>query len=597
VELIGYLGTTSVLSARVVSLRRVIERWSRDQVLALAPDTASHKAAQGVSAPGKWSGAGVLDDVVWGECKGSGSTPYRACVDLSEPAYRCSCPSRKFPCKHALGVLLLWSSDGVAAAEAHPDWVAEWLAQRRDRAAKQAAKVEAARERAERTDQGSPDGATRAADADRRTAQRAERVTAGLSELERWLADQVGQGVAGARRSGPADWDDLAKRLVDAQAPGVAGAVGRFHRVLGEEDWPGRLLEEYAMAHLLAVAHRRSGDLPEGLRETVRSRIGFPVTRESVLASEPVRDRWDVIGSRDEEQDRLLARRVWLRGRSTGRPALVLSFAPVGQALDASLVVGTTIDADLAFYPGAVPLRALVAERHGPGLPAHVAPAAQESPGAPSQEPTAAPRQATAPGQEPTAAPGHASAAATGYPSTTCFGHASAAASGHATAGGTGPPPGVGIAELSVQIADALAGDPWTQSWPAVLAGVIPVRDRGWLLADADADIANDAGADSDTGALATTVTGTRALATTTTTTETETDSDADATGGIAIDGGGLGGARGAVEALPLHASAGTPWSLLAVSGGHPVTVAVEWTPQGLRPLTIWDEEGQVVLL
>jgi hypothetical protein len=66
------------------------------------------------------------------------------------------------------------------------------------------------------------------------------------------------------------------------------------------------------------------------------------------------------------EEDRLVARRVWLRGRETGRSALVLSFAAPGRALDASLVVGDTLDAELAFYPGAQPLRALVAACHSP---------------------------------------------------------------------------------------------------------------------------------------------------------------------------------------------------------------------------------------
>ena len=49
----------------------------------------------------------------------------------------------------------------------------------------------------------------------------------------------------------------------------------------------------------------------------------------------------------------------------TGRYALVLSFAAaVGESLDNSLAVGSQTDADLAFYPGAVPLRALVATRY-----------------------------------------------------------------------------------------------------------------------------------------------------------------------------------------------------------------------------------------
>jgi len=84
-----------------------------------------------------------------------------------------------------------------------------------------------------------------------------------------------------------------------------------------------------------------------------------------VLADgEPVRDHWQVLARRDLEQDRIRTRRTWLQGRKTGRAALVLSFAPVGQALDGTLTVGTDADADLVFYPGAVPLRAVVLTKH-----------------------------------------------------------------------------------------------------------------------------------------------------------------------------------------------------------------------------------------
>ncbi len=456
------------MSAGLVSVRTVIERWNRDQVLALAPDAPSRKAAQGVSSPGKWSGAGAAAEAVWGECAGSGSKPYRACVDLSGPAYRCSCPSRKFPCKHALGLLLLWSAEGVPAAERPADWAAEWLDQRRARAAAPAATPARAA------------GAGPAPDP-RRAEQREQRVTAGLAELERWLADQIRQGVAGSRRHD--HWDGLAKRLIDAQAPGVAGTVSRLGAVLSGEDWPARLLGEYALLHLLAVAHRRLPDAPvpgdgpgADLLQTVRERIGFPVAKEEVLAGPAVRDLWDVLGRRDVEHDRLIARRVWLRGRTTGRAALVLSYAPVGQALDASLVTGTILDAELAFYPGSAPLRALVATRHD-GVPV-----------APDSPVTLA------------------------------------------------VPPGTTPERALEEVAAALAKDPWVDSWPVVLDAVTPARNGSWLLA-------------------------------------------------------------GPTGGLPLHPSAGTPWRLVAASGGHPLTVAAEWTPEGLHPLTTWDDRGRVIVL
>ncbi|HYQ31732.1 MAG TPA: SWIM zinc finger family protein, partial [Lapillicoccus sp.] len=76
-------------------------RWSADQVLALAPDPSSQGAGRALSTPTPWSGIGSFDSLVWGLCRGSGSRPYQTVVDLDGPAYRCSCPSRKFPCKHA----------------------------------------------------------------------------------------------------------------------------------------------------------------------------------------------------------------------------------------------------------------------------------------------------------------------------------------------------------------------------------------------------------------------------------------------------------------------------------------------------------------
>ncbi|MBB5784765.1 SWIM zinc finger family protein [Nonomuraea jabiensis] len=585
----------------------MIERWSRDQVLALAPDAASRSAAQKVAAPGKWSACGTTGTVVYGECEGSGARPYLACVDLTEPAYRCSCPSRKFPCKHALGLLLMWAADGVPVEEGAPQWVTEWVEARAERAAKEAAKIEAARARkaAEVSSGGADVGAGGGADGEvgggagggadgevgvgadggadvgvgvgvgggvgggahsgapgvgrsggssRTGAEsvRHGRVAAGLSELERWLDDQVRQGLAGAAEH---EWEGLAKRLIDAQAPGVAGVVSRLVRVRAEDDWPGRLLEEYALIHLLAVAYRRRAELPRSLAETVLSRVGFPVAKEEVLAGPVVRDHWDVLGRRDEEQDRLTSRRVWLRGRGSGRAALVLSFAPQGQPLDASLVTGTTIEADLTYYPGAAPLRALVAARHdrGPGDAVRYGSGGDRAVRYGSGSDDAA-RYGSGGGIAARFGAGVDDGAGFGSRADDGAGFGSRADDGAgfgsradddarfgsgadvparygggAGRGVGGTPPGVSPEQALDEVAGVLGEDPWTESWPLVLAGVVPGRDS-------------------------------------------------------------IGG-------LPLHRAARDPWRLIAVSGGRPVTVAVEWTPRGLRPLTTWDDEGTAVIL
>lgn len=322
--------------------------WSAEQVLALAPDASSQKAGRGLATPGRWQEIGHSADpaALWGFCKGSGANPYQTCVDLAVPAYRCSCPSRKFPCKHALGLMLLWSAGSVPGGAA-PEWVVQWLD---SRAARQ--------EKAQTT------RAPRAADP-ATAAKRQKSVDAGVSELEQWLTDQVRAGLAATARADYRHFDAMAARLVDAKAPGLASSVRRLASVAGT---PERLFTEVSLLWLLLRGYRRLDELPPGIADTVRGRVGFPVATADVLAGPRVRDEWAVLGLRDEFDERLTVRRAWLRGRG-GRFALVLSFAAAGQSLPADLIPGTSIDASLCFYPGTRPLRALVAERHGEPTP------------------------------------------------------------------------------------------------------------------------------------------------------------------------------------------------------------------------------------
>ena len=395
------------------------DRWTPEHVLSLAPDVASHKAAAKLSAPAPWSAEGsdssVARTAVWGECEGSGSTPYRTVVDLSGPAFHCSCPSRKFPCKHALALLLRWSHGAagqVADAAEVPGWAEAWLTARQLKSEKQ---------QQERETPDEPDEAARAG-AERRLARRAARVAAGASELEARLADRIRSGLADAPGQGYAAWGDVAARMVDAQAPGLASRVRELGAVPGSgSGWPARLLEEYGLLHLLAVGYGQVDLLPAPLAATVRSRVGFTVDAAELLRGPLLRDRWLVLGSRDSADDRLITRRVWLRG-SSGRDALLLAFGRPGSAPDLALPTGLLLDAELAFHPGARPLRATLGTRY----PAPEAP-------------------------DPT--------------DTT--------------------PEGLELTEALDAFGQALGDDPWLDSWPVVLRQVVPAPTAvGWELAD-----------------------------------------------------------------------------------------------------------------
>ena len=105
-----------------------------EQILALAPDASSARAGSQLATPGKWGGLGINGEAMWGECQGSGKVPYRTQIDLGEPAFKCSCPSRKFPCKHGLGLYLLRAAQPALFPEGTaPQWVTDWLDGRRAR--------------------------------------------------------------------------------------------------------------------------------------------------------------------------------------------------------------------------------------------------------------------------------------------------------------------------------------------------------------------------------------------------------------------------------------------------------------------------------
>lgn len=344
-----------------------------EAVLALAPDESSAKAARGLVAPAKWPTLGATDAAVWGECQGSGSKPYQTQVDRAGPAFRCSCPSRKFPCKHGLALLLLQAQDASRfAAGSPPAWVAEWLEGRAAKAQKQEAKREEQRQAA-----ADPEAARAAADssaaaAAKREAQRWARIDAANADLQRWLADVIGRGLGATSPDQRAAWETQAARLVDAQAPGLAQRVRQAAACLARTAEVESLLAQLGLLQLACDAIQRRDQLSPPEQDDLRALLGWPPDRDEVLArGEAVADRWWVMGQALLAVDaRLTERRVWLIGQRSGRRALLLDHAFNGQGFTQSWRVFGSAETTLRFHPGSVALRALADDPQHPSAPA-----------------------------------------------------------------------------------------------------------------------------------------------------------------------------------------------------------------------------------
>ncbi len=347
----------------------------------MAPSPSSLGAAEAIAAPRRWIDLGCDPRALWGRCSGSGAEPYDTMVDHVDVAWRCSCPSRKLPCKHAIALLVMWVR-GLVPDASPPAAVAQWADTRARRAG---ATNEALAGSGDTTVAGStaaPDSGSGAvaehdpehsdrpepvppADGDRPRDERVARMREGLVELDRWLEDRIRTGLADPSLARYSTWDDLAARLVDARAGALANRIRRLAGLVGSDpDWHARVLAELGVLHLLAQAGQRLPDLPGALADSVATATGWQVRQADVLAGVPDTDRWIVAGRSDTREDRIEVRRCWLRGESSGRWAMVLSFAAYRQSLDTSLTVGTAVHADLHRYPGPA-LRALVGERFG----------------------------------------------------------------------------------------------------------------------------------------------------------------------------------------------------------------------------------------
>jgi hypothetical protein len=346
----------------------------------LATDQSSLKAAAGLAKPAKWSGVGVSRDgvLLWGECAGSGANPYRVMADLRDLGNKCTCPSRKFPCKHVLGLLWLKAEAVVPFAPADtPAWVSDWLGRRRGGAgaakappdtAPAAAKDLRAAQQAEPKVEDPKDTARREAAAAKRSEDTERAILDALDALEQWIGDQLRMGLSAFIDDATARCRRIAARLVDGKAAVLAGRIDELPSrllALPPGDRPRGAVVELGKLVLLARAFRATPRDAE-----IRRAVAASETRETVLANPQtlrVNARWEVLAEQVQtRRDGLVSQTTWLLNLDEGGPrfAMLLDFFPASVGRRGSVFTpGERFQGDLAFYPSQQPLRALLVAR------------------------------------------------------------------------------------------------------------------------------------------------------------------------------------------------------------------------------------------
>ncbi len=348
----------------------------------MAPDQSSLKSASKLMKESQWPllARDNTSDLIWGECQGSGANPYRVIVDCADHGNKCTCPSRKFPCKHVLALIWLFAKGpgGFSAAET-PDWVTDWIGRRRKSSTavamgsgKDKNLSAAALDEPEKPID--PKAAARAeAAANKRAAETKALIETGLLDLEQWIGDQLRLGVGALLKDLGPRCRTIGARLVDAKAAALAGRIDDMPtRVMSlpQAERGDAVLRELGKVVLLSRAWRADPCAPHVARA-----VGPSVNRDAVLNNPDVLrvvGVWDVLAERvSTGRDGLITQATWLLNLAaepeSPRFALLLDYFPVSVGKrGGSFTAGERFAAELAFYPGPQPLRALIASRSDP---------------------------------------------------------------------------------------------------------------------------------------------------------------------------------------------------------------------------------------
>lgn len=363
-----------------------------EAIQTLAPDQASYDAAKKLLKPAKWSAQGGSEslNLIWANCQGSGSNPYYTVVDIADHGYKCTCPSRKFPCKHALALMLMAVNDVSQFVESPPPtWVSDWLGRRRktpkateESTDKSLAKpkvsdLPVSEEPALSPEQLAKKKLAQAKRAEKLKADTDSAILAGLIEFEQWLQDQLRMGFGAFIDHAGSKCRQISARLNDAKASSFASRIDEIPAKLAncpKSEQVHLLVQEFGRLVLLSQAWQLNPDDLDARRAVTMSESKDKVLEQPDTLK--ITGVWQNIGEISEvRKDGLIGYATWLVKLSEPMPsannqtlephfALLLDYQhPSAGSRQTGIGFGNYLLGELCFYPSRMPLRGFLLQQ------------------------------------------------------------------------------------------------------------------------------------------------------------------------------------------------------------------------------------------
>jgi hypothetical protein len=313
---------------------------SPDDLLRLAPDAKSLEAGRRLFYSRRWRLLGGDGQWLWGEFSyGNENKAIESAVELTTGRYVCSCRARQRPCAHGLALVLVLKNDQSRITVSQPP---SWL--------------RSVQFQAEKREKVAP--VKDALAANDRQSSRLELMTSGVEELEIRLLDITRRGIADTLAQGPSTFRAAAARLTDAKLPGPAGRLRRL-AALGADGTEADIARTLGDLYLFVRAWKNRQQLPASKHDELLQFAGMTTRKEDILSHPGINDHWLVLGVVEGSDDKLRFRRVWLRGETTRRFALLLDYTFGERPFERSWPLAGSFQGAVHFYPGSYPQRGM----------------------------------------------------------------------------------------------------------------------------------------------------------------------------------------------------------------------------------------------
>ncbi|WMX12518.1 SWIM zinc finger family protein [Aureispira sp. CCB-E] len=332
-------------------------QWTDEKIAALSPNDSTERRGRTLANSTKWNYIATNYEAIWGECKGSGSQPYIVQINLSGPKYKCSCPVRKPPCKHVLGLFFLFAqSSALFKYQAPPEAIQNWLSKQSSNSVASHSKTIAPTLKTEEALQQAK------AAKEKRWEQRVQLMASGMDELELWLTDLIRQGIANTAIQKVSFWNQVAAKMVDAKLPRISTYLKETHQLIQKnQNWSEIVLARLGELYLWTESFKKRSLLTPELQEELYLSLGKIVKKADVLEQNPsIKDLWFVVGKKEGvDIEGRSFRKIWLQGQKTKQHALILDYAFGNIGYEQQYIVGDLLDGALTYYSKAYPQRAI----------------------------------------------------------------------------------------------------------------------------------------------------------------------------------------------------------------------------------------------